>query len=147
MEWIIVAAVAVAVFLLWKANSTKGSRNVAAVLAHALRNNHMRAISNDYDARRIAKAWVDEDPPRFNHRSIGGMQIRSTAIGEAFFILASRIDRNRPPHINYEMACVAFLFLLTDRENVAAHMTAFDYECRAHAARATANAGGFGGLQ
>jgi hypothetical protein len=121
MEWIIVAAVAVALFLQWKGNLTKGSRNVAVVLANALRNNHMRVISNDYDARRIARARVNEDPPRFNHRSIGGVEIRSTAIDEAFFIPASRIDRNHPPHINYEMGCVAFLLLLTDRENVAAY--------------------------
>lgn len=143
MEWVILAAVAVGALLWWKSSSKKGERNVAAVLANALRNNQIRAISNDGDAQRIAVAWVNEAPPRFNHGSVGGIEIRSTSIGEAFFILSSRIEKNRPPHIDYEKACVAFLLLLTDRENVAAHMTAFDGECRTAAARAVADTGGF----
>lgn len=144
MEWLIAAAVGFVVLFVWRSQSKKGNRDVASVLATALRNNVIYAISNDYDAKRIAKTWVQQAPPRFGHESIGGVKVHSTAIGEAFFILASRIRLNAPPHIKYEKASVAFLLLLTERGEVNQSMTSLDDECRGDAARAVADAGGFG---
>lgn len=122
--------------------SGSGRRNeVIALIALALRNNPIREISNDYDAKRIATAWVSEQPPQFMHESIGGMTLQTTAIGEAFFLLASRLNMNfYQTHSLYEEGAITYLLALSQSQNVANRMTALDAECLRDAALALRDA-------
>jgi hypothetical protein len=119
----------------WLSGKSAAHREVTALVAMALRQNLERSISNDYDAKRIATSWTDERPPRFQHDGIGGSRLTSTAMGEAFFLLQSRISSNEASQCAYEIAALKYLIVLSFREKLDTRLTGLDVEARASASQ------------
>lgn len=143
MAWAFLVGALILTWVIWQNSNTSphrksgsGQRNeVKVLLALALRKNPLLQISNDYEADRVATIWITERPPQFLHDSIGENTLQTSAIGEAFFLLASRLGRNLDqPHVLYEEGAITYLLALSQTEHFAGKMTALDWECLRDAA-------------
>jgi hypothetical protein len=131
--WLFLGLFFLAAWTLWQESKNNKSCPVTDLIVMALKTNAMRAITTDYDAKRIAQVWIKEASPiKFEHKLIGGITARSTPLGEAMFLVASRLGRNIKPHTMYEEAVLGWLILLTEKGELAGSLTAIDLEMRAN---------------